>query len=42
MSGKKCLTPFSGNRPFGYFAQMGSDTYFPHQFKEVDGVTNGS
>ncbi len=30
MSEKKCLTPFAGNRPFGCFAQMGSDTYFSH------------
>ncbi|TWU60712.1 hypothetical protein Poly51_09930 [Rubripirellula tenax] len=26
---KKCPTPFAGNRPFGCFAQKGSDTSFP-------------
>jgi len=27
---KKCPPPFAGNRPFGCFAQKGSDTFFSH------------
>ncbi len=38
MSGKKCLTPIAGNRPFGCFAQLGSDTYFPHDPKGLESL----